>query len=132
MRKPLLLPAIAALLFSCHPTSQHFDTLIKNAQIYDGTGAKPVTGDIAIQGDTIAAIGDLSGATAPNTIDATNKAVSPGFIDLQSQFTDTMKAIEKREQGDIKYDVDWTSLKDYLPHLQKKGVSTNVASFVGA
>jgi N-acyl-D-amino-acid deacylase len=43
-----------------------------------------------------------------------------------------MKAMEQREEGDIKYNVTWTTLKDYLQTLQKKGVSTNVASFVGA
>ncbi len=40
--------------------------------------------------------------------------------------------MENRDQGDIKYNVTWTTLKDYLQTLQHKGVSTNVASFVGA
>ena len=84
MRKYLSLWPILSLFLSCHPTP-HYDTIIKNGAIYDGTGAKPFTGDIALQDDTIAAIGDLKGATATNIIDATNKAVSPGFIDLQSQ-----------------------------------------------
>jgi len=163
MRKHSPAWLLLGLFFSCHPTP-HYDTIIKNGTIYDGTGNKPFTGDIAIHGDTIAAIGDLSGATSTHTIDATNKAVSPGFIDLQSQsmisliqdgrslgaikqgvtleifgegssegpYTDTLKKIEKREEGDIKYDLDWTSLRDYLQSLQKRGVSTNVASFVGA
>jgi N-acyl-D-amino-acid deacylase len=37
-----------------------------------------------------------------------------------------------RQQGDIKYDINWTSLNEYLEYLENKGVSTNVASFVGA
>jgi N-acyl-D-amino-acid deacylase len=40
--------------------------------------------------------------------------------------------MEQRDEGDIKYNVTWTTLKDYLQNLQTKGVSTNVASFVGA
>ena len=44
----------------------------------------------------------------------------------------TMKANEKARQGDIKYDIDWTSLGEYLTYLERKGISTNVASFVGA
>lgn len=36
------------------------------------------------------------------------------------------------EQGDIKYDVPWTTLNEYLEHLTRRGVSTNVASFIGA
>ncbi len=35
-------------------------------------------------------------------------------------------------QGDIKYDISWTTLGEYLTFLEKKGISTNVASFVGA
>jgi N-acyl-D-amino-acid deacylase len=50
----------------------------------------------------------------------------------EGPYTDSMKAMEQREEGDIKYDVTWTTLKEYLQTLQKKGVSTNVASFVGA
>jgi N-acyl-D-amino-acid deacylase len=46
--------------------------------------------------------------------------------------TDSMKKEEERQEGDIKYKVEWSSLKDYLNFLQEKGVSTNVASFVGA
>ncbi|MBE1530047.1 N-acyl-D-amino-acid deacylase [Sphingopyxis sp. OAS728] len=44
----------------------------------------------------------------------------------------TMKALETKRQGDIKYPIEWTSLGDYLGWLEKRGVSTNVASFVGA
>jgi N-acyl-D-amino-acid deacylase len=43
-----------------------------------------------------------------------------------------MKALETERQGDIKYPIEWTSLGDYLGWLEKRGVSTNVASFVGA
>lgn len=38
----------------------------------------------------------------------------------------------KKRQGDLKFDIEWTSLGDYLTFLQRKGVSPNVASFVGA
>ncbi|MBL0916754.1 MAG: amidohydrolase family protein, partial [Sphingopyxis sp.] len=44
----------------------------------------------------------------------------------------TMKRQETERQGDIKFDIGWTSLGDYLGWLEKRGVSTNVASFVGA
>ncbi len=37
-----------------------------------------------------------------------------------------------KQQGDIKYDIEWTTLNEYLEFLQRKGVSTNVASFLGA
>src|SRR6185369_10504295 len=43
-----------------------------------------------------------------------------------------MKAHEAERQGDIKYPIQWTSLGEYLQWLEKRGVSPNVASFVGA
>jgi N-acyl-D-amino-acid deacylase len=46
--------------------------------------------------------------------------------------TPAMKAEAVRRQGDIKYDVNWTTLGEYLEYLEKRGVSPNVASFVGA
>ncbi len=45
---------------------------------------------------------------------------------------DNMKAEMKAGQKDIVFDVDWTTLGEYLEFLERKGVSTNVASFVGA
>jgi N-acyl-D-amino-acid deacylase len=46
--------------------------------------------------------------------------------------TPEMKVLEAQRQGDIKYPITWTTLDEYLRSLEKKGVSVNVASFVGA
>jgi N-acyl-D-amino-acid deacylase len=46
--------------------------------------------------------------------------------------TPSMKQEMKEEQGDIRYEVTWTTLAEYLEHLVAKGISPNVASFVGA
>jgi N-acyl-D-amino-acid deacylase len=43
-----------------------------------------------------------------------------------------MKRRMKEEQGDLKYDVKWTTLAEYLAYLEKKGVAPNVASYIGA
>lgn len=45
---------------------------------------------------------------------------------------DELKAYTKDLQGDIRYDIEWTTLREYLEYLVRRGVSTNVASFVGA
>ena len=45
---------------------------------------------------------------------------------------DAMKAEMLRSQGDIKYDIEWTTLAEYLKHLEGRGISPNVASFIGA
>ncbi len=47
-------------------------------------------------------------------------------------WNDALKADRIARQGDIKYDITWSKLSDYLRFLVKKGISTNVASFVGA
>ena len=46
--------------------------------------------------------------------------------------SEPMKAWMKDRQGDIRYDIEWTTLGEYLEFLERKGISPNVASFVGA
>jgi N-acyl-D-amino-acid deacylase len=55
-----------------------------------------------------------------------------GEGDSMGPLTPAMKADETKRQGDIKYPITWTTLGQYLSFLEKKGVSVNVASFVGA
>lgn len=142
----------------------HFEVLIKNGTIIDGSGEPSYIGDLGINGDTIAAVGNLEGATAAQEIDASGLAVAPGFINMLSWATESliedgrsmgdikqgvtlevfgegwsmgplserMKREEQESQGDIRFDVDWTSLGQYLESLTKRGISPNVASFVGA
>ncbi len=55
-----------------------------------------------------------------------------GEGDSMGPLNPEMKAFEAKRQGDIKYPITWTSLGEYLTFLEKKGVSVNVASFVGA
>ena len=43
-----------------------------------------------------------------------------------------MKRLRKEGQGDVQYDIDWTTLAEYLAHLEKRGISPNVASYIGA
>jgi len=47
-------------------------------------------------------------------------------------WNEEMKANEKAEQKDITYDIEWTTLGEYLQYLEDRGVACNVASFVGA
>lgn len=46
--------------------------------------------------------------------------------------TDRMKREAREAQADVKYDIEWTTLGEYLDHLVRRGISTNVASFIGA
>jgi len=161
--KTLLLLFCALALCNCSEPKS-YDTIIRNGQILDGSGNSSYIGDIAINADTIAAIGDLKNAKGLTEIDATGMAVAPGFINMLSWATesliedgrsmsdikqgvtlevfgegwsmgplnDNMKAEMGKDQGDIKYDVTWTTLDEYLQHLVDKGITPNVASFIGA
>ena len=76
---------IGLLLIGCNTEApQEFDILIRNATIYDGSGKAPYTGMLAINKDTIAAIGQIENAQAKVEVDAQGKAVSPGFINMLS------------------------------------------------
>lgn len=60
------------------------DIIIRNGTVIDGTGSDGIRADVAIDGDRITAIGDLSAATATRVIDATGLTVTPGFVDLHT------------------------------------------------
>jgi N-acyl-D-amino-acid deacylase len=55
-----------------------------------------------------------------------------GEGDSMGPLTPEMKRLDLKRQGDIKYPIQWTSLAQYLDWLTKRGISPNVASFVGA
>jgi N-acyl-D-amino-acid deacylase len=61
-----------------------FDLLLRNAVIFDGTGAVRHHGDIALSGGFIAAVGSLDPADAATTVDLRGRAVAPGFIDVHT------------------------------------------------
>ncbi len=156
---------LVMLSWSCAPGSEdRYDLIIRGGTIYDGLGGTPYVADLAMSGDRIAAIGDLSTATADREIDAENLAVSPGFINMLSwavasliedgrgmsdimqgvtlevmgegwsmgPWTNEMKQEATNRQGDIKFDIEWTTLSEYLEYLESRGVSPNVTSYVGA
>ena len=145
-------------------SSTEYDVIIRHGTLYDGNGTDPTVGDVAIQGDILAAIGQLDQAQGRLEIDATGLAVAPGFINMLSQAMDTlivdghsqsdirqgvtleifgegwsmgplnepMKKGWLGQQGDVRFDIPWTTLGQYLDYLVARGISPNVASFVGA
>jgi N-acyl-D-amino-acid deacylase len=144
--------------------SADYSVIIRGGTIYDGSGGAPYIGDVALKGDKIAYVGPHAQGGAAQVIDATGKAVSPGFVNMLSwanesliadgrglsdtmqgvtlevmgegdsmgPWTAEMKAREIKRQGDIKYPIRWTTLGQYLDYMTKKGVTPNLASFVGA
>lgn len=165
-RIALVLILLAAVIIRGPHASQQlaFDVVIHGGTVYDGTGTAGRRADVGLRGDRIAAVGDLTGATATTIVDAAGLAVAPGFINMLSwstesllvdgmsqgeirqgvttqimgegssmgPLTEEMKKRAYEEMGNIKYEITWTTLAEYLQELQRRGVSQNVASFLGA
>ncbi|MCC7084409.1 MAG: D-aminoacylase [Pirellulales bacterium] len=141
-----------------------YDLILRGGTIYNGSGNPPVTGDIAVSGDRIAASGKLVDTRGKQEIDVRGLAVAPGFINMLSwanesllydgrsqsdirqgvtlevmgegnsmgPFNPVMQNEQARRQADIHYSVKWQTLGQYLDLLVNRGISCNVASFVGA
>jgi N-acyl-D-amino-acid deacylase len=95
-----LLVAICALTVALVPqpaaTQQNeggrrFDVLIRNGRVMDGSGNPWLRADVGITGDRIAAVGRLTDAAAVTVIDARDRVVSPGFIDVHSHAGDGLR-----------------------------------------
>ncbi|HSD71679.1 MAG TPA: D-aminoacylase [Thermoanaerobaculia bacterium] len=76
--------AAFALALAALPGSA-FDLIFVGGRVVDGTGAPWFRADVGISGGHIAAVGDLSRATAKRRIDASHLVVAPGFIDMLGQ-----------------------------------------------
>ena len=165
-----LLAVFAYLLATTHAAAAAetavYDTVIRGGMVIDGTGSAPRRADVAIMGDRIVKIGDLSDARGETEIDATGKVVTPGFVNMLSWavasllhdgrgLSDLVQGVtlevfgegssmgpytpESKAARQILFDaspqpfkIEWDTLGGYLEHLENKGVSPNVASFVGA
>jgi N-acyl-D-amino-acid deacylase len=156
MRYFLFLALYAFSLSFRERPQEQYDVIIRHGMIYDGSGKPAFQGDVAIRGDTVAAIGNLSGINAAREIDATGLAVAPGFINMLS-WADQTLLMDGRSMSDVKQGVTleifgegfspgpvrrnpkkkpvdslWTTLDGYFKWAMKKGVTPNIASFVGA
>jgi N-acyl-D-amino-acid deacylase len=158
----LLAAALAPGAFCQTPRNAAYDVIVRNGTVYDGAGGPPLHADIGIVGDRIVAIGDLSRArgssvdardlaVAPGFINMLSHSEISLLADFRSlselrqgvttqifgessmgPLTPAMKQLRLAQQGDIKYEVPWTTLAEFLKYLEKRGAAQNFASFVGA
>jgi N-acyl-D-amino-acid deacylase len=138
------------------------ETVIRGGTVYDGGGGPPFEGDVVVAGEHVVAVGrsrpggaqlDARGlAVAPgfiNVLSWANESLiedGHGQSDLHQGVTlevlgegesmgplnEAMKHELVEHQSDIRYEVEWTTLGQYLEYLERRGVAPNVASFVGA
>ncbi len=71
--------------------------VLRSARVVDGTGNPWFWGDVGIEGDRIAQVGDLSGVVARHVIDADGAALAPGFIDLHTHGDFTLPAYPRAQ-----------------------------------
>ncbi len=150
--------ACVAVLAGCRPAPPEFDLVLRGGLVIDGTGTPAVRADVAVDGDRIVAIGDLTGRGGATEIDATGRVVAPGFIDTQGQSGRTLledgagashilqgitsevigeastPALWQAESADSAFlrrlglSFDWSGVSGYLDRLTSRGVTVNVGS----
>jgi len=122
------------------PVVGHFDLLIRDARIVDGTGAASRRGDVGVRGDRIAAVGSLSGATADRVVDADGRVLAPGFIDVHTHVEGNLPA--RPDAENLIADGVTTvvtgncggselAIADWFDSLEREGIAVNVATLVG-
>src|SRR4051812_35595271 len=128
----LLAPLLAA--------AADYDLVIRNARVIDGSGNAWYRGDVAVKDGKIAAIGNLANASATRTIDAHERVVAPGFIDVHTHVEGN---VDRNPRGD-NFLLDGVTtvitgncgsselnLSAWFTRLTTLGLGINVGSLVG-
>ncbi len=119
---------------------ESYDIIIQGGRVIDGTGTPWYDADVAINGDRIVRIGNLSGASASRIIDATGLVVSPGFIDphthamrgifdvpnAESMLLQGVTTLTEGNDGSSPYPID-----EHYASIEELRISPNWAVFVG-
>lgn len=142
---------VFVLINGCELNTPTCDIVIQGGTIYDGSGETPFKGTIAFENDKIIYVGQPKKFKANKIIDATGKAVAPGFINMLSWAYGSLLK-DGRSLSDLKQgvtlevfgegtsagprgslsDENYISFGDAMDTLIKSKVSTNIASFLGA
>jgi len=135
MRRVVFLAVAACVL-----PAADFDLLIRGARVVDGTGNPWFRADVGIRDGKIASIGKLPAATADRVIDARNRVLAPGFIDVHTHIEG---AVEQVPRGD-NYVLDGVTtvvtgncggsnvrVKEWFDKLSQLGLGLNVSTLIG-
>ena len=141
----LLSSALYALLSgSAAGQGQQADVLITGGTVYDGSTAKPFTGDVVIAGDKIVYVGPKAPMGAKRTIDAHGLIVSPGLIDAHTHSDHFLNSPDPAQRAVPAWVMQGVStvflgidgngppdLKKEFAQYKSQGIGTNVVSYVG-
>ncbi len=131
----------------------HFDIVIKNGRVVDGTGAPWYVADVAVRDGKIVKIGRIDAGDSPHVLDASGLIVAPGFIDMMGQtatpmIEDPRSAINLLTQGITTINAGeggsaapldpaegrrqgWTTMAEYFALIELKGLPVNMVQTVG-
>ena len=141
----LVSSALCALVSgSASGQGQQADVLITGGTVYDGSTAKPFTGDVAITGDRIVYVGPKAPMSAKRTVDAHGMIVSPGLIDAHTHSDHFLNSPDPAQRAVPAWVMQGVStvfigidgngtpdLKAEFGRYKAQGVGTNVVSYVG-
>jgi len=132
-------PFLAILALSIAASAQ-YDVLIRNARVLDGAGNPWFHADVAVKDGRIAAVGRLGQVQSARIIDARERVLAPGFIDVH---THVEGAVERVPRGD-NYLLDGVTtivtgncggsevkLAEWFASLEQRGLGLNLASLIG-
>jgi len=131
---------LAGLLLAIALYGAHYDVLIRNARIVDGSGNPWYLGDAGIRDGRIASVGRLEGATGERIIDARRRVAAPGFIDVHTHVEGTVELVPRGDN----YLLDGVTsivtgncggsrvrLAEWFRQLEQLGLGLNVATLIG-
>ena len=147
MRKTLLTLSVAGVLSSlalgqATQPSAPYDVLIRNGRVMDGTGNPWLRADIGVRGGRIEAMGRLGDARATTIIDAADRLVTPGFIDVHSHAAEGLRRQDLRQGQPLLAQGITTILANpdgggpvdlaaQRAELEKSGIGVNVGLLIG-
>jgi N-acyl-D-amino-acid deacylase len=156
----VIILAFFAISNSARSDEPEYDLVIRHGRIVDGSGNPWFSGDVAVRGERIVAVGRVPAGAAKREIDAKGLVVAPGFIDMHSH-SDYVLLEDGNAQSKIRQgvttevigegqsvgpnqgqlsaqharvkgrDIQWTTIDGYFRALEQAGVSVNVATYVG-
>ncbi len=143
-RLAVVLLMSSALAGTAGGQGQQADVLITGGTIYDGSDAKPYTGDVVLTGDRITYVGPKASVAAKRTINARGMIVSPGLIDPHTHSDHFLDSPDKAQRSNAAWTMQGVStvflgidgggtpdIKAKFAKYRAQGVGTNVVSYVG-